>query len=114
MRRVVAIVGTNRRKARWRVGRRLSAVAVLGASTVDLRQARLEGGEVTVRAFALLGTVKIVVPEGVGTDLTGLPVFGAKTDATEAGDEVEGAPVVRVKGFPLFGTVRVVNRLPAG
>jgi len=112
VRRVVAIVGSNRRKARWRVGRRASAVAVLGASWVDLRHARLEEGEVTVRAFTFFGTVKVIVPEGVGTDVTGLPVFGVKTDATSAGDDLEGAPVVRVKGFPLFGSVRVMNRPP--
>ena len=112
VRRVVAIVGSNRRKARWRVGRRATAFALLGASWVDLRNARLEEGEVTIRAIALFGTVKVIVPKGVAADLTGVPIVGAKTDGTAAGDEVEGAPVVRVKGFPIFGSVRVMNRPP--
>ena len=112
-RRVVAIFGSNRRRARWTLGRRLSGIAVAGTSWIDLRNARLEqGGEVTVRAVALLGSVKVFVPKGIGVELTGVTLFGAKTDRTAAGEEVPGAPVIKVKGLPIFGSVRVMTAPP--
>lgn len=84
-----------------------------GASSIDLRQARLEqGGDVTVRAFALFGTVKIFVPKGIGVELTGVSIFGAKTDRAAAGQEVPGGPIIRVKGLPIFGSVRVMTGPP--
>ena len=112
-RRVVAICGSNRRRARWTLGPRLSAVAVAGTSWIDLRHARLEqGGEVTVRAFALLGSVKVFVPKGLGVELTGVSILGAKTDRAGAGRPVAGAPVIRIKGLPILGSVRVMSRPP--
>ena len=112
-RRVVAICGSNRRRARWTLGRRLSGIAVAGTSWIDLRNERLEhGGEVMVRAIALFGSVKIFVPKGIGVELTGLSVFGAKTDRATAGQEVPGGPVIRIKGLPIFGSVRVMTEPP--
>ena len=112
-RRVVAVFGTNRRRARWTLGRRLAGVAVGGASWIDLRHARLEhGGDVTIRAFAFFGTVKVIVPKGIDVELTGVSLFGAKTDWTDAGRAVPGSPVVKIKGLPIFGSVRVMSRPP--
>lgn len=114
-RRVVAFFGSNRARARWMLGRRLSAVAVMGISWIDLRNARLRGeGEVTIRAFALLGTVKVIVPKGIDVQLTGLSLFGVKTDRADAGRPVPGAPVVKVKGLPFLGSVRVMSEPPLG
>ena len=112
-RRVVAIFGSNRRRARWTVSRRLSAIAVAGTSWIDLRNARLvQDREVTIRAFALFGSVKVFVPKGIGVELTGVSLFGAKTDRATAGQEVSGGPIVRVKGLPIFGSVRVMTAPP--
>lgn len=113
-RRVFAICGTNRRRARWMLGRRLSAVAVAGASWIDLRHARFGHGgeEVTIRAFAFFGTVKVIVPKGIDVELTGISLFGAKTDWTDAGRAVPGAPVIKIKGLPIFGSVRVMSSTP--
>lgn len=113
VRRVVAILGSNRRRARWRVPARVAGVAIAGASWLDLRGASLGEGELTARAVALFGTVKVIVPEGIGVELTGLILAGAKTDQAAPARGVPEAPVVRVKGFALFGSIRVLNRPPA-
>ena len=40
-------------------------------------------------------------------------LFGAKTDWTDAGRPVPGAPVIKIKGLPIFGSVRVMSQPPA-
>jgi hypothetical protein len=104
---VAAIFGANRRKARWRVGKRTTAVAVFGAAWVDLRHAQLTDGVLTVWALPVFGTVKVIVPDGIGVDLTGVSIFGATTDKTAPESDVAGGPIIKVRGVPIFGTVRV-------
>ena len=108
----LALFGTNRKKARWRLDRKARAVAVVGACWLDLREASIDADEVTITALAVFGTIKVVVPAGIGVELSGLPLFGAKTDAT-SGRVIPEAPVVRVRGFPIFGSVRVIESEPA-
>jgi len=106
-----AIFGSNRKRARWRLGHRARAVAVGGVCWLDLREASIDAGEVTITAMALFGTIKVVVPWGIGVELSGFPFFGAKTDTT-SGPAIPEAPVVRVRGFPVFGSVRVIEMTP--
>jgi hypothetical protein len=111
---VGAVFGTNRRRARWRVGRRTTAVAVFGAAWVDLRHAQLTDGELTVWALPVFGTIKVIVPDGIGVDLTGVSIFGSTSDKTAAEATVAGAPVIKVRGWPIFGSVRVASQPPPG
>jgi hypothetical protein len=112
IRRVVAIFGSNRRRARWTVGRRATAVALFGTSWIDLRHARLQDGEVTIKAFVFLGSVKVLVPEGIGLELSGLSVLGATTDQTRTDDVIPNGPVVRVRSRGLLGSVRLLHSAP--
>jgi hypothetical protein len=62
---VVAVMGASRRQGRWRVERRLAAVAVMGDVVLDLRGAEVPHGDVELTATALMGDVKVYVPDGV-------------------------------------------------
>lgn len=81
---------------------------------MDLRQAQLTGGELTIRALAILGTVKVIVPDGIAVELTGMSIFGATTDRSHVEPHLVGAPVIRVKAWPIFGSVRILNQAPPG
>jgi len=80
--------------ARWAVG-------VFGDSTLDMRRAITPGDEITVRAVAGFGDVRVMVPAGSRVEISGLALFGSKRS------EVIGGPVVRVKAWALFGDVKV-------
>ncbi|HZU74586.1 MAG TPA: DUF1707 domain-containing protein [Acidimicrobiales bacterium] len=107
----VAILGSNRRRVRWRLARRARAIAVGGTCWLDLRSALIDADEVQITATAILGTVKVVVPKGIGVELTGITLIGAKSDKTSGGMLPKG-PVVRVRGFPIVGSVRVIEVNP--
>jgi hypothetical protein len=84
---------------------------LFGAAWVDLRHAVIQDEQITIRAFSLFGTVKIIVPSATGVELTGVSFFGAKTDGASNAPAPVG-PIITVKGFPIFGSVRVLNRAP--
>jgi hypothetical protein len=102
---VVAIFGENKRTGRWLVRSGLNAKAVFGAVELDLTEAVLEQREVTITANALFGEVVIRVPEGVVLYDEGTAFFGSRKLSTSVPRFTPETPVVRVRGFTLFGNV---------
>ena len=79
---------------------RITVISLLGASHVELDEARLLGDDLQVTAVAVLGVVEVAVPAGLAVDVAGARLAGP--DAP-----LPGAPRIRVRGVPIFGTVRV-------
>lgn len=103
---LVAVMGGSSRRGRWRVARQVNAVALMGGVDVDLRDAEIDGHEVTVNAIPIMGGVDICVPEGVHVELKGFILMGGK-DARIKGRPRPGAPVVRVRAWGTMGGVSV-------
>jgi class 3 adenylate cyclase len=58
-RRVIAVMGGARAKGRWRASGHTTAIAVMGGCQLDLRQAEIEGSEVVISAFSIMGGIEI-------------------------------------------------------
>ena len=108
----VSILSSAQRAGPWLVPPSYTAVAILGSVELDLRHARLTAAEVTIRAFSLLGSVSITVPEDMDVDVSGIGFMGA-FDHRASGPGAPGAPRLRVVGFAMMGGVEVKRR-PAG
>jgi len=106
----VAVMSGAQRAGPWLVPPSYTAVAILGGVELDLRHARFTAPEVTIRAFSLLGSVTITVPEDMEVDVSGIGFMGA-FDHRASGPGAPGAPRLRVVGFALLGGVEV-NRRP--
>jgi len=107
-----AVFGRFVRRGRWRLARWTWAASVFADLDVDLREAQLDGSSATIVVTAFFGNVDLYVPEGVETDVAGVPVFGhCRTWGRETARA--GAPFVRIRMVGLFGTVDVW-RVPAG
>jgi len=105
----VAILSGAQRAGPWLVPPSYTAVAVLGGVELDLRHARFTAAEVTIRAFCLLGSVSITVPEDMDVDVSGIGFMGA-FDHRASGPGAPGAPRLRVVGFAMMGGVEVKRR----
>ena len=103
----MAIMGRSDRKGRWRVTDGTNAVAVMGECRLDLRGAEFDGKTVTIRAMAVMGSVEIIVPEGIEVELTGLPIMGSNSLKVGEVSTVPGSPLVRVRALALMGDVTV-------
>lgn len=106
-----AILSSAETRGRWQPQDSTTAVALMGEAVIDLQGVEFEGDELVISAFAVLGEVVIVVPEGVAVNIRGVAVMGDRV--VEVDDAVvPGAPVVRVEGLALMGQITVRHPEP--
>ena len=81
----------------------------LGHIKLDLRQARISEPEVHIHAWALFGTIDLLVPEGVEVDVQARAKLGQlKQEA--GGAYMPGAPRIVLTGGTVFGEIKVRHR----
>jgi hypothetical protein len=56
--------------------------------------------------------VKIIVPPGLRVECDGVAIMGEFKEQHSSPDDDPGAPLVRVRGLALMGSVTVTTRLP--
>lgn len=82
---------------------------VFGGGVEVVTAAEAESGDTSREVSVLLGTVTVVVPDGVAVDKGGLVVFGAVTcEKACTSDGTAGSIDLRAVGG--FGSVEIVNR----
>jgi Domain of unknown function (DUF1707)/Cell wall-active antibiotics response 4TMS YvqF len=111
IRRTVAIAGGTSRRGSFRAAGSLSAIAVCGGDHIDLREAQIDGPELTVRVFSLLGVVNVYVPDTMEVELGGFSILGGNSQVGGHRQRQAKAPLIRVHGFNLIGRT-IVFRVP--
>jgi uncharacterized protein DUF1707/cell wall-active antibiotic response 4TMS protein YvqF len=107
---IVAVMGGAHRRGRFRLGARTNVITIMGGANLDLRQAELEGPEVTITVLSVMGGANLIVPEGVDVELTGLSIMGGKNYRPGKQRLPPNAPVVRVRGYSVMGGISVVTK----
>jgi hypothetical protein len=108
---MVAVMGGSHRRGRFRTIGSINAVAVMGGDEIDLREAEMEGGELTVNLFSVMGGSNVYVPDSVEVELGGFNLMGGNEVRGNQRSPRPGAPVVRIRGFALMGGA-TIYRLP--
>jgi hypothetical protein len=85
------------------------AYAVMGGGEIDLREARFIERTTTIRAFAVMGGIEIIVPEGITVRIQGIGIMGS-FDHSAAHEGPPDAPVVHISGLAFWGGVEVKRR----
>lgn len=107
---IVGIMSGGRAKGRWRPADETHVLALMGGCEVDLRNAEIDGPEVVIRAYAIMGGVEIIVPEGIEVELDGFAFMGGNERRVKDVPRLPGTPVVRVSAFSMMGGVVVKSR----
>jgi hypothetical protein len=103
------------RDGEWVLPRHFRALAIMGGVDLDLTQVVLGEGESEIEAVAIMGSVKIVVPQGIHVECEGDATFGTFDIKRVTRDPApEGAPVVRITGSAFMGSVGVRVVGPSG
>ncbi|HEV3264022.1 MAG TPA: adenylate/guanylate cyclase domain-containing protein [Acidimicrobiales bacterium] len=110
---IVAVMSGATAKGRWRVGDHTTAIAVMGGCVLDLRQAEIYGSEAVINAFAIMGGIDIIVPEGIDVELAGFAVMGGRNSRIRDIPIIPGSPRIIIRAFPIMGGVEVRSR-PSG
>jgi Domain of unknown function (DUF1707)/Cell wall-active antibiotics response 4TMS YvqF len=108
---MVAIMSGSHRHGRFRAVGSINAVAVMGGDEIDLREAEIEGGELTLNVFTLMGGANIYIPDSIELDVGGFSVMGGNT---EVGVERlrPGAPRITIRAYNLMGGATIFRVPP--
>ena len=108
---MVAIMSGSHRRGRFRAVGSINAVSIMGGDDIDLREAEIEGGELTINLFAFLGGANIYIPDSVELDVGGFSLMGGNTEIGTERPARPGAPVFRLRAWNLLGGA-TIYRVP--
>lgn len=107
-----AIMGGSTRRRSRRLAGQVNIVSIMGGDDLDLRDVEVEGGELVINAFSVMGGPTIYVPDSVEVELSGPAIMGGNDERGSSRRPRAGAPVVRIRAFSVMGGTDVW-RLPA-
>jgi hypothetical protein len=108
---MVAIMGGSHRRGRFRAVGQINAVAIMGGDEIDLREAEIDGGELTFTLFAFMGGANIYIPDSVDLEVGGFSFMGGHEEIGSDRPPRSGAPVIRVRIYNVMGGASIY-RLP--
>jgi Domain of unknown function (DUF1707)/Cell wall-active antibiotics response 4TMS YvqF len=109
---MVAIMGGSHRRGRFRAVGSINAVAVMGGDEIDLREAEIEGGELVVNVFALMGGANIYIPDSVEVEVGGFSLMGGNTEVGSQRRPRPGAPLIRIRAYNVMGGATIFRTPP--
>jgi hypothetical protein len=110
---VLAILGGSSRRGHWRPARKNYALAIMGGTELDFREAVLPPGVTEVQVWTMWGGVEIIVPPGVNVESHGIALLGGFDHAGTAPGVLDPtAPTIRVTGVALMAGVEISVRHP--
>lgn len=108
--RYMAMFSTVAKDGFWRPARRIEARAILGGVRFDLRDAEIPFDGIDLEVEVFMGEATVILPPGIGAEVDCTAMMAEISDKSQAGSF--GAPVVRVHGGAVMGTIKVVTKLP--
>ena len=109
---MVAIMAGSHRRGRFRAVGRINAVAIMGGDEIDLREAEIEGGELTLNLVAIMGGANIYVPDTVELEVGGISLMGGNTEVGSERPPRPGAPLIRLRTYNLMGGATIFRVPP--
>ncbi|HEX5089821.1 MAG TPA: DUF1707 domain-containing protein [Nocardioides sp.] len=110
----LAILSGLSRKGVWVVPRQMTVMCLMGGAELDLRQAKFAAQEVVITINAFMGGAQVIVGPTTRVQMEGTGIMGGYSGPSglvEA-DLDESSPVVRIKGFAVWGGVSVERKHP--
>ena len=90
----------------------ITAIALLGDVVIDLHEAKATSQGITIRAYALLNDVDVIVPEGVAVELSGVAVIGDHRNLARPVPAGTGRFAVKIHGHAVLGDIQIFHRNP--
>ena len=109
---MVAIMAGSHRRGRFRAVGSINAIAIMGGDEIDLREAEIEGGELTINLVAVLGGANLYIPDTVELDVGGFSLMGGNTEIGTERPPRPGAPVIRLRTWNLLGGATIFRVPP--
>ncbi|MGH3360657.1 MAG: DUF1707 SHOCT-like domain-containing protein [Nocardioidaceae bacterium] len=108
---ILSLMGGTDRTGRWRVGKQVNAITIMGGCDIDLRNAEFDSDDTSINAFTWMGGTAIYVPDSVDLEVTGFSLMGGRSERGSTRRPRPGAPRVTIRSFNLMGGCDIY-RLP--
>lgn len=105
-RTVIALMGSARRRGRWTLPARLLSLCVMGETVLDLRSATIEAPECEMTLVVVMGSTRVIVPDGLDVEVSGFVVMGERRDDLTHQSR-PGAPRLTIRVLGAMGEARV-------
>ena len=109
--RLRIVMSSTERTGPWSPPSHLAARVFWGNLRLDLREARLPPGGLTIDVDVTMGNVEVIVAPGVACELGASPLLANIEQRTEPGSKGDG-PIVRIVGRVKLGNLEVSTRRP--
>ena len=109
---MVAIMAGSHRRGRFRAVGSINAVAIMGGDEIDLREAEIEGGELTLNLVAIMGGANIYIPDSIEVEVGGFSLMGGNTEIGSERSPRPGAPLIRIRTYNLMGGATIFRVPP--
>lgn len=105
--RIISIMGGHDRRGRWRVGRDLLVLSIMGGAELDFQHAEVAGHATTIRVFTIMGGAELRFPPGVDVQVSKFALMGGHDVKLDEAPPPPGAPVFHVELFSLMGGAEI-------
>ena len=104
----LCIMGDRKMVGDWLNSDQAVTLTLMGSTTFDLRDTALPPGRLKIDAIAIMGEVKIIVPQGLPVRMSAFPFMGeANVQASVERRVDRNRPWVDVSGIALMGSITV-------
>jgi len=100
---VVSVMSGHDRKGRWRVGRHLKVISVMGGSSIDLNDAELTSDVTEITVFSLMGGSDVRVPDGLNVEISDFAFMGGNDAKIGEYMPDPGGPLVKIRMISIMG-----------
>lgn len=105
--RIISIMGGHDRRGRWRVGRDLLVLSIMGGAELDFQHAELADRATTIRVFTIMGGAQLRFPPGVDVQVSKFALMGGHDVKLDETPPPPGAPIFHVRLFSLMGGAEI-------
>ena len=103
---IKTILGNNERSGRWSVPKQITLLNVFGSTTLDFTDAVFHHQEVIINIDCILGSEKILIPEGVNVVCEAFCILG-NIENKAPSIAPKQAPTIKIKGKLWLGSIDV-------
>ncbi len=109
---MISVLGDSKRNGPLALAEDITAVALFGDVEIDLCDARVTSNEITIRAYAIVNSVEVIIPEGVAVELSGVAMKGDIENWVKPVSQGTSRFVVKIEGHAVLGDVEVRHPWP--
>jgi predicted membrane protein len=106
---ITALMSNSVRRGTWEPAELVQVYCVMGNVELDFYDAVLLGDVTEIEIQAIMGSVKIYVPDDIDVETEGTGFMGSFEHLNQTSIEAD-SPLLRIAGFALMSSVEIVQR----